>query len=76
MGWLMHNFPRKRHWLLIMFLWVPAQVRNFADPALTWIGLLIAAGVGLLVAYMVAYGLTAGVRKLLRYGRGTGGGDA
>ena len=65
----MDNFPTKRHYLLIAFLWVPAQLRNLADPTLDWVALIVAAIVGLFVAYMMVFLLTAGVRKSLQAAR-------
>jgi len=62
----MDNFPTKRHYLLIAFLWVPAQLRNLADPTLGWVALIVAVIVGLFVAYLMVFLLTAGVRKALQ----------
>jgi hypothetical protein len=65
----MDNFPTKRHYALMAFLWVPGVIRNFLDPTLSWIAFGVSVVAGLVLAYVAIYVLTALLRKTIGLGQ-------
>jgi len=72
----MHNFPTKLDWLLIIILWIPTPVANFGNPAFGWIGLLIVAGLSLVIAYVIVYALDVIADKIVEFAKRSDHGDA